>query len=94
MGDGISEKFNSALSGSKPNDAEIDPVFCLESLKRFSPTASFSMTMDSASTQPHTTCTASMRYTGNAVSNGYGAWVRYDDVLDLMIKVKNKIRER
>ena len=71
---------------------QTDPVFCLESLNRFLPTAAFSMTMDSGSTQPHVKVTAGMRDTSNAVSKGYGAWVRFDDVLRLMIALKDQGR--
>jgi hypothetical protein len=31
-----------------------------------------------------------MRCTGSAVSKGYGVWVRYDDVLRLMIALKEQ----
>ena len=71
-------------------DTKMDPVFCLGNLNRFEPTAAFSMTMDSGSAQPSMKVTAGMRDTGNAVSKGYGAWVRMDDVLRLMIALKDQ----
>lgn len=68
----------------------IDPVFCLDSLHRYEPKASLTTTMHSGQTEPHTTLVASMRDTCSAVSMGDGDWVRYYDVLSLMIALKNQ----
>ena len=68
----------------------IDPVFCLESLDRFEPEATLTTTMRSGETTPHTKLETSMRSTGSTVSKGYGVWVRYEDVLRLMIALKEQ----
>ena len=68
----------------------IDPVFCLESLDRFEPEATLTTIMRSGETTPHTKLETSMRSTGSAVSKGYGVWVRYEDVLRLMIALKEQ----
>ena len=68
----------------------IDPVFCLESLDRFEPEATLTTTMRSGETTPHTKLETSMRSTGSAVSKGYGVWVRYENVLRLMIALKEQ----
>ena len=70
--------------------AMIDPIFCLESLERFEPEAAFTLTMRSNQDVPCSSLHASMRNTGNAVFKGYGAWVRMDDVLRLMIALKKE----
>lgn len=73
-------------------EKELDPVFCLEILDRFEPEARVTTTMTTGQDAPRTTLQAYMESTGNAVTKGYGKWVRFHDVLTLMCKLKDQSR--
>jgi hypothetical protein len=60
-------------------------IAALDHLKRYEPTASFSMTMESGSSAPCTRIVAGMRETGNSCYKGYGSWVKFDDVLHMLV---------
>ena len=58
----------------------------LEKLTRYDPYAEFCMTGNSLSNQPIVSVSAHMRDTGNPVHKGYGTYVKFDDILHLMVK--------
>lgn len=63
-------------------------MISLDSLKRYKPHAEFSISGDSNTKEPFMQVTASMVCTGNAVHEGFGGYVKFDDVLRLLIEVE------
>jgi hypothetical protein len=84
MEDYYHEQLKKRCAGGEMTDL----IYRLQKLDRFNPSASFSMTANSWNSEPHVSVTASMNNTRTIVSAGDGSWIKYDDVLHMIIKAQ------
>jgi len=71
------------------SEKEAELLAALDKLKRYKPHAKCSIVVDSNFEKPYIVAVADMTDTGNAVSQGYGEYVRYHDVLSMICAAWN-----